>query len=45
MEASAPVSREDWRRILWVASLLVALGGSTVLLIRMGVEWGAGAAP
>jgi hypothetical protein len=39
------VSREGWRRLLWVASLLVALVGSTILLIRKGVEWGAGAAP
>jgi hypothetical protein len=39
------VSREGWRRLVWVASLLLALIGSTVLLIRMGAEWGIGAAP
>jgi hypothetical protein len=39
------MSRDGWRRLLWVASLTIALVGSTWLLIRMGVEWGAGAAP
>jgi hypothetical protein len=39
------VSREGWRRLLWVVSLLVALVASTMLLISKGIEWGAGAAP
>jgi hypothetical protein len=34
-----------WRRILWVASLVLALAVVTALLIRYGVEWGIGGAP
>jgi hypothetical protein len=39
------VSREGWRRLFWVLSLIVALVWITILMVRMGVEWGAGAAP
>lgn len=36
---------EWWVRALWVGSLLLAMVGGTWLLLRVGVEWGAGAAP
>jgi hypothetical protein len=39
------VTRDGWRRVLWVVSLGLALAGGTLLLLRCGVEWGAGAAP
>ncbi len=39
------MDRERLRRVLWVASLLAALAASTAVLVRLGVEWGLGAAP
>jgi hypothetical protein len=34
-----------WRRILWVASLVLVLGAITALFLRYGVDWGIGSAP
>lgn len=39
------MDRETLRRVLWVGSLVLALAGATLLLIRLGAEWGIGAAP
>jgi hypothetical protein len=39
------MSRATWFRVVWVASLVLALVASHILLIKYGVEWGAGAAP
>jgi hypothetical protein len=39
------VNAEGWRRILWVATLVLALVTITLLLVRHGVQWGLGGAP
>jgi hypothetical protein len=36
---------EGWRRVLWVASLVLVLAVVITLFIRYGVEWGIGGAP
>jgi hypothetical protein len=39
------VDRDRLRRVLWVASLILALAAGTWFLISGGAEWGPGAAP
>lgn len=39
------MDREVLRRVVWVATLVLALIASTLWLYRAGVEWGIGAAP
>lgn len=39
------MSREGWRRLVWVLSLVATLVGITIAMIRRGVEWGINAAP
>jgi hypothetical protein len=39
------MDRERWRRVLWVVSLAAALILAHWGMIRVGVEWGIGAAP
>jgi preprotein translocase subunit SecG len=36
---------QGWRRVVWVASIVLALAVITAVLLHYGVDWGIGGAP